>query len=132
LRRVGDELSQPRLRCGALVERVFDLRHHRVERDAQLPRLRAGGDLGDAMRKISTGYRGRGLGHLLDRAQAETHHEELSRFARITRIRPVTRISTCSIRDIDVDTSWSDRAITTGVGPLAGSPVFANLASTRH
>ena len=61
VRRVGDELAQARLRRGALVERALDLRHHRVERDAQLARLGSRRDLGHAVREVAAGDRGRGL-----------------------------------------------------------------------
>ena len=42
VRRVGDELAQPRLRRGALVEGLLDAAEHPVERHAEVAGLGAG------------------------------------------------------------------------------------------
>ena len=47
--RVGDELAQPRLGRGPLVERLLDAAEHAVERDAEVAGLGARRALGDAL-----------------------------------------------------------------------------------
>ncbi len=69
--RVGDELPQSRLRGGSLVECFLDAGQHRVERVAELSRLRALVATRNPMGEIAAGDGRRRRRHLLDRTHAE-------------------------------------------------------------
>ncbi len=71
---VGDEAVQPRLRGRAVGEGALDAAEHRVQGQAQTPRLGALVDLGDALVERAGGDRAGGGGHRRERPHPLPQH----------------------------------------------------------